>query len=281
MTKSNIKILVLAVWGLLGSHTVQAQELNVGVSGGLAGMKFQDSKLTKGNEINFSVGYAFKIHENWGFEIGGEVGRYSIQINNTKLSDAYQAIDTENHNFEFRYNYQDHSEKISGYHYGIPFKVFYESAEINDRNTRIYASAGFKYTMYAKADSDLTITDLTTSGYYPQWDAELHGPDGTGFGSLGNFSESQTLKIKDSFSLLGEVGVKQYLANGNAVYIGFYGNIDLAGADQEKARTIDYNKSYGNQPLQINSVLGNEKDGDSYKLRMFNVGLRIKYAFSL
>lgn len=73
---------------------------------------------------------------------------------------------------------------------------------------------------------------------------------------------------------------KQYLANGNAVYLGLYATYDLEGSDSEKSELVEYNSSGSAEPLRINSVLGSGSDGDAFKLRMFSVGLRLKYAFN-
>ena len=270
----------IPVFALFFANTVEAQELRVGATGGFAGMKYVDSELSKGNELAFSLSYAYYINPNWSLEIGAEIGAYNLAVKDKTLSKSYSAIDSEGETFDFRYSVASHNEKFKGNYYNIPFRVQYESEEINNRNTHIYASAGIRYSMYSKVETTLDIEDINTSGYYKEWDAELHGPNFAGFGAMGDFSEQKKLKIKDSFSLLGEVGVKQYLANGNAVYLGFYATYDLEGADPQKSKLIEYNGSGEGKPLIVNSALGSGGDKESYKLRMFSVGLRLKYALN-
>lgn len=280
MIKNKIKWFGIPVFALFFANTVEAQELRVGASGGFAGMKYVDSEFSKGNDLAFSLSYAYYMDSNWSLEIGGEVGMYNLTVKNKDLSRSYASMDSEGQAFEFRYNAADHIEEFKGTYYSIPFRVQFESEEINNRNTRIYASAGIRYSMYSKVESTLEVTDLTTSGYYKEWDAEFHGPTFAGFGAMGSISEQKKLKLKDSFSLLGEVGAKQYLANGNAVYLGLYATYDLEGSDSEKSELVEYNSSGSAEPLRINSVLGSGSDGDAFKLRMFSVGLRLKYAFN-
>ncbi len=281
MRKIKIKWFGIPVFAILFANTVEAQELRVGASGGFAGMKYVDSEFSKGNDLAFSLSYAYYLDSNWSLEIGGEIGMYNLTVKNKELSSSYASVDSEGQAFEFRYNAADHNEKFKGNYYSIPFRVQFESEEINNRNTRIYASAGVRYTMHSKVESSLDVKDLNTSGYYKEWDAELHGPTFAGFGAMGDISEQKKFKLKDSFSVLGEIGAKQYLANGNAVYLGFYATYDLEGSDSKKPELIAYNATGNGSPIKINSALGSGSDGDAFKLRMFSIGLRLKYAFNL
>lgn len=280
MRNIKIKWFAIPVFALFFANTVEAQELRVGASGGFAGMKYVDSEFSKGNDLAFSFSYAYYLDSNWSLEIGGEVGMYNLTVKNKELSNSFAAIDIDGQPFEFRYNVADHNEKFKGNYYSIPFRVQFESEEINNRNTRIYASAGIRYTVHSKVESSLDMKDLKTSGYYKEWDAELHAPTFVGFGSIGDVNEQKKLKLKDSFSVLGELGAKQYLANGNAVYLGLYATYDLDGADSKKPELIAYDVTGKDGPLKINSALGSGNDGDAFKLRMFSIGLRLKYAFN-
>lgn len=279
MNKIKVNLIGLTVFALFSASTVHSQELLLGVSGGFSGMKYQDSKLSKGSDFSVSLGYAYPIDDNWSVELGGVFGQYSIDIESKSLLGSYNTKDVEGQDFEFRYNASGHNESLKGSYYGIPFRVRYQSEAINNRDTRIYASGGIQYTMYSDVDSDLRVEGITTSGYYPQLDAELHGPNFVGFGTMDDYSETKTMKVKDSFSLLGEVGVKQYFNNGSAVYLGFYATYDLSGSDTGTSHLIEYNSSGEGDPLLIHSSLGAGHEQDDFKLRLFSVGMRLNYAF--
>ncbi|MGG5506923.1 MULTISPECIES: hypothetical protein [unclassified Myroides] len=271
-----IKITSLVVCLLLGVSTtkVMGQEIEFAVLGGLTGSKKPSMSLSDGQTFGFSALYLHPIKDNLSFGAGLEFGAYSVtkELNNYK--GAISSIDGQGDAFEFRYAMAKFKEDLKGNYLSIPLKIQYEGPTLGSENLRLYAAVGLKYQLYFKANSKRNLEDLQTSGYYPQWDAELFGPKGVGFGKLGDKSEEEKLKLNNGFFVLGEVGVKYTLSEDQSLYIGIYGDCDLGGTNKENTALLTYKNGE-----KINSVLGGEQE--SYKLRLFTLGIKLKYSFDL
>lgn len=274
--KQFIGALVLGMT-LSGTALSQEQEFVFSGSGGFSSMKYEESDAFKGLDLSLSASYLLWLDSNWGVSLGAELGFYKIGLEESDVSKSYLTRDSEGADFEFRYRVDKYKEDISGRYVGIPLKVQYVSPHINLRNTRIYASAGFRYTMYSKAESAMGLEGVETSGYYEIWDAELHGPHFIGFGAMEDYIHKVKYKLKDSVLLLGEVGVRQELSNRNALYLGVYVNYDLSGKSDTEP-LVSYNGSGRGEPLSYQSSL--LEKGDRYRLRMLSFGLKLHYALS-
>ncbi len=271
-----IKITGLAVCMLLGLSTakVSGQEVAFSISGGATGMKKPSSKLSDGHTFGFSALYMHPLQENLSLGAGMEFGAYSVTKKIGNYAGTYSSIDTQGDPFEFRYNLAKFTEDLKGNYLAIPIKLQYEGPSLGGENLRLYAAVGVKYQLFFKATSKRSLEAIETSGYYPQWDAELFNPTWAGFGKLGDRKEEDKLKLNNGFFVLGEVGVKYTLSDDQFLYFGIYGDCDLASSGQENKALMSYD-----QGEKSNSVLQGE--GDTYKLRMFNVGIKVTYSFGL
>lgn len=277
LRKITIGITVLALSALTPVLT-QAQELEIGLLGGVTGLKQGETKISDGSNLGLSLMYMQLLNENWKIGVGGEFGAYSISKEQLGYKDAYRSLDSEGDEFEFRYNIGKTSEEIKGNYIAIPVKVQYESESIRNSRFSIYASGGVKYQMYTNSKSKLELEDLKTSGYYQEWDAELHAPKSEGFGVFGNSSVERDYKLKDGFLVLGEVGVRYSLSKGQSLYLGIYGDYDLSASGEKEKSLISYRTNDDNR-FRMNSMLKNE-DG-KYAMRLFTVGLKLKYSIGI
>lgn len=277
LNKITIGMTVLALSALTPVFT-HAQELEIGVLGGVTGLKQGETKISDGNNLGLSVMYMQLLNENWKIGLGGEFGFYAISKEELGYKDASMAVDSENDAFEFRYNIGKYTEEIKGNYISIPLKVQYESQAIRNSRFSIYASGGVKYQMYTNSKSKLELEDLKTSGYYKEWDAELHAPQSEGFGSFGNSSIERDYKLKDGFLALAELGVRYSLSKGQSLYLGVYGDYDLSASAEKQKSLISYKTNDVNH-LKMNSMLKNE-DG-KYAMRLFTVGVKLKYSIGI
>lgn len=271
-----IKITGLAVCMFLGLSTtnVSGQEVAFSISGGVTGMKKPSSKLSDGHNFGFSALYMHPLKENLSLGAGMEFGAYSVTKKINNYQGTHAAIDSQGDLFEYRYKLAKFTEDIKGNYLAIPFKLQYEGPSLGSENLRLYAAVGLKYQLFFKATSKRSLEAIETSGYYAQWDAELFNPIWAGFGKLGDKKEEDKIKLNNGFFILGEVGVKYTLSDDQFLYFGIYGDYDLASSGQENTGLMSYDNGE-----KINSVLQGESD--KYKLRMFNVGLKVTYSFGL
>lgn len=280
MNKINKRIIGLTVLALsaLTTVTTYGQELELSAGGGFSGLSKNNTNLTDGNTFGISVSYMHPLNQSWKIGLGGEFGFYTLSKKLDTYQGSYMAVDPEGQDFEFRYRISDYAEDLKGSYIGIPVKVQYEGLRIGISKFSIYASAGLKYQLYSKVKSTQRLGNLSTSGYYQQWDAELHNPADAGFGDFGSRSLERKFKLESGLFALGEVGVKYALSKHQSLYLGIYGDYDLLSSGSGSHPLVAY-RSQQKEHLDIKSVL--DSDSDKYKLRMFTLGIKLKYAIGL
>ncbi|WP_236594051.1 hypothetical protein [Myroides odoratus] len=271
-----IKIMGWVISMVLGLHTAQVmgQEVEVSVLGGLTGGRKPTIGLSDGSTVGFSALYMQEIRQNLSLGVGLEVGAYQLTKEDSNYKGTSPSIDGQGAAFEFRYTIAKFKEELRGNYFAIPIKVQYVGPNLGNEKLRLYAAGGVKYQIYTKVKSTQTLEGVKTSGYYEQWDAELHNPTYAGFGNLGDKTQENKLKLNSGFFVMGELGVKYDMANNQALYLGFYGDCDLGAAGQADKTVLTYKEKE-----QLNSILPDENE--RYKLRMFTLGIKVKYSFGL
>lgn len=278
MRNTGIKLWSSLALVMLTTISIQAQEKEWGISlqGGLGAVNFENSKLTDGFNGGISVDYLYRLDQNWGLSAGISLGTYQLKIDQANYRNSYMTQDVERDKFEFRSKMDRFTETLSGTYFAIPLHVRYEIAVANETN--IYVQAGLQYRFYSKVTSKLNVEQLQTSGYFSSWDAEIFDPEFMGFGKWDQQSQEQKLQLKNSLSVLGEVGVRQALGD-QALYVGIYLDYDLANESKNKSVLVEY-QAEGPERLAFNSRLQEQNDSKA-RLRMFAVGLKIRYAFGM
>lgn len=266
---------------LIGLQNVDAQEQEVifGAHYGFPSLAYEHSETFGGSDIGMSGMYYYGIDSHWSLGVGVEFSTYRIESMREGLKGSYMTVDTEGDEFEFRYGMDGYSERLKGHYVGIPFKLQYVSFEINRHEMRLYAAVGVQYNLYSRVESNLSIAELRTSGYYPQWDAELHSPSHLGFGAMGSYSSSTRRELKNGLLLLGELGVKKSTGNGNGIYLGLYGSYSPTFSGGERPPVVGYNAEGRGEPLEMHSVL--ERSGKALRLDFFSMGIKLRYAFGI
>ena len=261
----------------LNSARAQENELGLSLFGGVSGVKYEDSDLFGGYQFGFSVDYALKLDDNWAIVLGAMGGTYNTKIVKEGFSSSYQTEDLEGEAFEFRYKTDRFEETLSGSYLAIPLNFRFET--VGTRNIQFYAQAGVKYSINSKVTSELQWDNLMTSGYFSKWDAELFGPEFLGFGTFPSVNQEKKFTLKDSFSVLGEIGIKQTIGRKNALYAGVFADYDLASGNSDTKQLIAY-QPQGETPIKYNSAIENN-DEVKQRLRAFYFGLKVRYAFGM
>lgn len=237
-----------------------------------------NAKLGVGGQAG--LGYSYYFNPQWSLGTGVEYQFYQADISLQNLSDSKEYTDIEGDNFEFRYNANKFIEKQQAQYLGIPLKIQFETTG----RTRWYVSAGGKVGINLSSKYETSIGKLSTSGYYPQWNVELHDPQFMGFGEWENIStEKKDLELKTLFMLSAETGIKEKISDKSSLYFGVYLDYGLNNLqpDDTQTRVVEYNtespSEFGFNSISSSSNANNVRYVNDLKLISF--GFKFKYAF--
>lgn len=285
--RSRFFSLSLLCIALLAMHSTQAQsswKASVGAQMSFAELQADNDDLNTNMEFGggLLLGVSYGVNENWSIHTG--VGLSYLRTSNSFSSyqDALNATDIENEDFEFRYRLEGYSEEQRSALLSIPVAVQYESS---GAQTRFYSKVGASVNLFLGASSQGEADQLTTSGYFERFNAELTAPRFAGFGTFNDieFSESD-IDIKNSFNAFVEIGIKENVGSG-WMYFGVFAEYGLNNLmENNNTSMIEYNQ---NTPLDFinNSSLNasNQISGNALfdKVMLNMAGLRIRYEFGL
>lgn len=242
----------------------------------------ENGNNTSENGIGAGLNYMYRFTEQLGVGIGVGVQSYQGRASYSLLKDNYAATDIEGEDFIFGYTAQDYREKQYTNFIKTPLTLQYETTGL----TGFYAVGGIALGFPINAKYQTEINTLTTTGYYPQYDVTLEGPQFMGFGEQNNVRENKKdLDLKNSYSLLLELGVKQQLGENDRIYIGAFFEYGLNELENEETanRLVEYNTDRPAE-FEYHSVFTshNATTGTAYVkgLRTIAYGVKLRYAFS-
>ncbi len=287
------KHIILSCTLLFSAGIVTAQQSNSSkkeisvyiMKGGVSYLKYdmdtngeQDGRLGGG----LGVQYALYLSSNWSVSAGAEYQQYHSETTFSNFEGFYSTTDMEGDNFEFRSSASSYQEKQLLDMLNIPLRIQFETT---GKSTRFFASTGIQWGIPVQTKYKVTATNLKTSGYYEQYDALLESPAFMGFGNWGTVvKKNQKLDIKNSFSLLFELGIKQQVKENENLYIGLYAEIGLNELNKESNSSkelISYNTENPTE-FQFESITNASPGGQGKvyadKLKTMGFGLKVRYA---
>lgn len=257
-------------------------ELSVYGKGALHSLNYRltgDAKQNSRYGAGLVVRYARYLTSNWSVSAGLEYQLYRSEAVLYGFNGSYAAVDAEGDAFEFRSSAGTYREWQWVNMVNIPLQVQYEAL--------FYGSAGFQMGIPFLSKYKATASGLNTSAYYQQWDATLEAPRFMGFGSWGTVqSGKQELGLRNSYSVLLEVGLKQRVTEKRALYIGLYAELglnNLAKKDIPASGLIGYDTD-NPEGFRFSPVFyaaptsGGEAYASGVKARA--LGLKLRYAFN-
>jgi len=259
---------------LNGYSQDQKQEFSVSVGGPFSFVKSTSSgDFLPANGFNAGLRYAYYLNENISLSLGAEYQVYTGQSKFTTLGGQYSATDAESESFQFRYSAVNFREKQNLSYINVPIAIQFET----QGSTRFFIAAGAKVGFALKSTYESSAENLTTSGYYPQYNVELFNPAFAGFASTNDFKSSkQDFDTKVSYSATFETGIKQTVGDKSAVYLGVY--VDY-GLNNVFDKTVDKNLIQYNPDLPVqlkhNSVYDS---GLARDMRLVSFGLKLRFA---
>ena len=240
-----------------------------------------------GYGAGFGFQYAMYLNSRWSVSAGLEYQQYRSEALFTDFSYYYGTTDAEGTDFDFYSSANNYKEKQWVDMINIPIMFRYETPT-PWTNAFIYGTAGFQLGIPVTSKYRTTAENLETSGYFQQWDVTLNNPAFAGFGSWGTVeSDKQKLDIRNSYSLLLEVGFKQQLNEKRNLYVGFYADLGLNSLAKESSPSsalikydADNSTEFKFNPLFYSAP---QAQGEAYETRpkTRGFGIKIQYAFKL
>jgi len=271
---STVLIITLLGSCLKGYAQDKKQEISISVAGPFSFLNYNTvGEVVPGNGISAGLRYSYYLNEGISVGIGAEYQTYNSDLKFSYLSGYYTTIDAENESFQFRYKATDLREKQKLGYVNVPITIQYE----NPGPTKLYLAAGVKIGFAVSGSYETKMENLTTSGYYPQYNVELFGPAFAGFASTDDIKAGkQNLDTKTSYSATFETGLKQKVGDRSSIYIGLYldyGLNDIVDKNNNK-NLVHYNPELPVQ-LHYNSALNTPYTND---VRLVSYGLKLRYA---
>ena len=288
-TIRSIKPLVLSALLLLGcagfSRAQSKTEVSVAVNGSFSKLDYEVLGHNNEMESGWGIGlqYAHYFNKNWSIGTGLEYQSYQGTAKIASLQDAYATEDLEGEAFEFRYTATNYEEQQRASYLNLPLKLQYETSGA----IRFFVAAGAKVGFNLRSEYQAEANSLVTSGYYPQFNAELHAPEFAGYGDFGAYRfGSSPLDLRTSFLATLESGVKFLLESQRSFYLGLFLDYGLNDINEKagEGNIVEYS-SENPSSFSGNSLLTavNNSTAVAYteEVKQLAFGLKLRYAFGL
>jgi outer membrane protein OmpA-like peptidoglycan-associated protein len=224
-----MKKLIISGLCLLFLNSLQAQKseqyLHFNLGGGLNNLSYSLLNGTEKPQLGYTVNaaYSYFFNTNWGIQTGVGVKSYGAKSTLNVLT-TENRIDTDNTPFELRTNYNNWQEKQNALFFEIPLIAQYKRS-FNEKFGML-ASAGAKIGIPLNCSYKSAGGEITTTGYYSQWNVELsdlpqHGLLTTTGDYKGNYS------LKNAYMAVANLGGLYKLSPKIDLYAGLYLNYGL------------------------------------------------------
>ncbi|MHC5202962.1 outer membrane beta-barrel protein [Myroides sp. LJL119] len=258
-----------------------AQEISISFEGyfnnSLTRVKTYDSNSVLG--YSMGVGYRYYLNQKWSLAAEVAYQNSSLDFIQRNAKSSWSSIDVEGDQYILKYQSKIRIEQISYRLIQVPLTVQFETG----KEVKWYVQTGLAIgVITGSPKSRITINELDTSGYYPQWDVELQGPNFIGYGHFKNISHKKEIHLQNRYSWLFETGVKQELGNKQSLYIGAFFNLGLNNLAKDGIRDkhpITLSSNYDN-PIELNSIW-TDMSYSNQKLKDYHIGIKLRYAFHL
>lgn len=272
--KSIATITALLALCLQGYAQDKKQELSIAVAGPGSFLKYSSgATVVPGNGFSAGIRYSYYLSETLSLGIGAEYQTYNSDAKYAFTSGQYMTTDAEKENFQFRYKATNLREEQKLSYVNIPITIQFETPG----TTKLYVAGGAKIGFATNGTYETKIQNLTTSGYYSQYNVELFNPTFAGFGSFNDVKASkQDLKTDVSYAITFETGVKHNIGTRSSIYFGAFIDYGLNNIydKSESKNTVQYNPDLPVQ-FQYNSVLDSPF---AHNIRLVSYGLKLRFA---
>ncbi|MBV8255363.1 MAG: hypothetical protein JO154_22370 [Chitinophaga sp.] len=267
-------IITTCICLVLLSTTAMAQELGIGLSGGMQGLQYkfnqQNSQLKAGTILD--IGYTFPLGKNLGIISGITCGTYTSEIvlNGQHAFNSYE-VDESGSAFIYNVTINGYKEQQRFIAAGIPVMLQYHTSG----KTQWYINGGAKLLFPFSGKYTSSATQVITTGFYPDYNILLKDLPHLGFGTVNNWrSDKGALSLKATATISAATGIS-FEWNDFRLYTGIYMDYGLNNlADKPSDGTLVTYSSSGINNMHANSIL--KRNGmESAKLLGYGIQVRL------
>lgn len=223
MKKQIILGLSILISGILHSQEKESY-FHINVGGGLTNLSYNLLEGTQKGQLGYALNgaYSYYLTPQWGIQAGVGLQSYSSQSTQTYML-SNSDVDTDGETYEYRSYFNNWQEKQQALFLDIPLELQYKRTF--GKKLGIVAAAGAKISIPIRASYKTSGGELTTAGYYSQWNIELNNMPQHGFSTFTNFNGN--LSLKPAYFGIADVGGLYKLSEKVNLYIGGYFNYGL------------------------------------------------------
>lgn len=204
--------------------------------------------------LHFGFNYTHFIKPKLALETGLGLSNYKADI---MLPSVYNGksneVDASGSGFEFRAATTNYVEEQQLLMATIPLRLRFEGA-LTPEGVNFYASGGVKFMLPVSQEVNVTASNVSTTGFYPNNNLLIKDVPVHGFANRGNVRSTVDSPYKFSLALSTELGVKLRLENYDFYFGGFldYGLTDIRKNAKVSNSVIAYVDA--DAPLKSNGV---------------------------
>lgn len=225
-------VLFLTITGFGQQPAGHYMYLNGG--GGMHNLSYSltNGKYDNGKGFTINAGYGYFFHRHWGFSAGLGVKSMSAEASLNNFMLGFPSVDSEGVNYEYRNYFSNWKEQQKTMLIDLPLafqnRFFW-------RKFTFQTSLGLMVSFPTNNEFEVKEGEITTTGYYSQWNVELKDMPQHGFTTLTSHPQGD-ISLKTAYSAFGEFGVLYSLTGTFSLYAGGYYHQGLNNiiADQKK-----------------------------------------------
>ncbi|MDR1739488.1 MAG: PorT family protein [Bacteroidales bacterium] len=226
--KTKKKIFGLLLCALMPLTVCAQHEISIDGGGGISMMLYRGSAGNKKINLGYAGGFSyvyFSPDRTVAFRTGLEVINYAATMTANGLKEGYKTYDMDGEPIIFRYKVNDYTEDVSAMYLQLPvlFQFMNRGHDLISKH-RFYADIGFKFGIPVNARLKINSMNMTSSGYYLNYDSEIEEPRFMGYGTF-DIEGAAPSKIKLGVSINAsiELGIRWHLYNKMLfLYTGLY-----------------------------------------------------------
>ena len=268
MKKQLILVVTLLIYGAL-----QAQEtgnyLNFNVGGGIHNLSYSLPNVigTQKGQFGYTInaGYSYFFTPQWGLHTG--LGFQSFNsLSTLNYLSSTPDIDTDGKSYTFKANYKNWQERQQALFVDIPLTIQFKMPL--SKKMGLLTSVGGNISFPVNSGFKTTGGELVTTGFYPQYNAELYDLPQHGFSTMTKtFTGNQS--IKTAYMAIADLGGLYKLNEKLDLYGGAYINYGLNNILKPDTKLVY-------QPAQPNGIYnGVFASGLTTNVVPISVGLKV------
>lgn len=261
-------------------NQAKAQEFTIGINCAQAGTRYQlpDGHLQLMPSFGGELGWQISLSNHLKILTGVEAFQYQTKAT---LADnkaySHNLVDDVGSSFEYRVVTSNYSETQSMTALRFPLMLQFIAGSL--QKTQWYFNAGGKYMLPVKIAVKATASKITTTGYYPDVNAEVHDLPQHGFGTLNNWQSNGSYSTKSGWLLTAATGFSFKLKPSGAtrLYAGIYAEYSPGNLQSNTASLplVTYNSQNASN-VQANGTMSMDAVNN---LQLINFGVQLKLGF--